>query len=98
MLRYIIGISLITLVLIILRKVMGDRISKTLRYCLWVIVPLYMVLAPFYSIDVVVPSKMNVVSEQVNQIEMVTNGDLVPVPLGQQNDSDKVAADAFSAP
>lgn len=89
MLRYFIGVTLISLVLIILRKVMGNKISKLLRYSLWLIIPIYMVIAPFYSIDVVIPSQVSTVNERNNELNIITDENMVPVPLEQYPNSEK---------
>lgn len=55
MIRYIFGISIITLIIIALRFLLKERISKKLQYMLWLAIPLFMILSPLFSIRMTVP-------------------------------------------
>lgn len=55
MIRYIFGISFITLIIIALRFLLKERISKKLQYMLWLAIPLFMILSPLFSIRMTVP-------------------------------------------
>ncbi len=91
MLRYIIGISVITCGLLIMRRIMAGKISRRLQYALWLLVPLYMIIAPFFSIEITVPAKEIIVNEQVEVTTLPTgNSDLEPVPLDVSDESNNV--------
>ena len=51
MLRYIIGITLITIGIIIVRALANGRVLKKHQYAFWLVVPVCMVLLPFIKID-----------------------------------------------
>ncbi len=57
MLHYIIGISAISLVLILTGKLLGKRLSSRLKYALWLIIPLYMLICPFVEIGIELPAR-----------------------------------------
>ena len=52
MLRYIIGISLLSLGIIIVRTLSNGKVLRKHQYAFWIAVPLYMILIPFVKIDV----------------------------------------------
>lgn len=52
MLRYIIGISFITLVIIIVRALSDGKILKRHQYAIWLIIPVCMILLPFLNISI----------------------------------------------
>ncbi|MCQ2531513.1 MAG: M56 family metallopeptidase [Saccharofermentans sp.] len=94
MLRYVFGISLITVAILAIRFFAKDRISKRLQYALWLLVPLFMLVAPVYSINITLPARQVVVDEQVTtpQIHHKAVTDQKPVPLNDNQangDSDK---------
>ena len=52
MLRYIIGISLISIGVIIIRAISSGKILKKHQYAIWLIIPLCMILLPFVKINI----------------------------------------------
>ena len=58
MLRYIIGISIITIVLMIIRYLSNGRILKKHQYAMWLIIPVCMLLFPFLRISIPVPEEL----------------------------------------
>ena len=52
MLRYIIGISILTIGIIIVRALSNGKILRRYQYAFWIVIPLYMILMPFIKIDV----------------------------------------------
>ena len=61
MLRYIIGVSLITIGIIVVRALSNGKVLKKHQYAFWIVIPLYMILAPFIkfelpSIDLMKPA------------------------------------------
>ena len=52
MLRYIIGISILTIGIIIIRALSNGKILRKHQYAFWIVIPLYMILMPFVKIDV----------------------------------------------
>lgn len=74
MLRYIIGITLITIGIIIVRALSNGKVLKKHQYAFWIIIPLYMILSPFIRFDDPLPgmiSSMNVLFPA--KVESVTN-------------------------
>ena len=59
MLRYIIGISVLTLGIIIVRALSNGKILRKHQYAFWIVIPLYMILMPFVKIDVPVAELWN---------------------------------------
>ena len=51
MLRYIIGVSLITIGIIIVRALSNGKVLKKHQYAFWIVIPLYMILAPFIKFE-----------------------------------------------
>ena len=51
MLRYIIGISILTLGIIAIRALSNGKVLRKHQYAFWIVIPLYMVLFPFVKID-----------------------------------------------
>ena len=88
MLRYFLGVSLLTASLILIRFVADIKISRRFQYALWILVPVYMCIAPFFTIDVSLPVKEIVVQGQVMEAQEASEADTnegIPVPV--QNDS-----------
>ena len=52
MLRYIIGISLISIGVIFIRALASGKILKKHQYAMWLIIPLCMILLPFVKINI----------------------------------------------
>ena len=59
MLRYIIGISILTIGIIIIRALSNGKIRRRYQYAFWIVIPLYMVLMPFVRFDVPVAGIWN---------------------------------------
>ena len=59
MLRYIIGISILTIGIIIIRALSNGKIRRRYQYAFWIVIPLYMVLMPFVRFDVPVADIWN---------------------------------------
>lgn len=59
MLRYIIGISIISIVIMIIRRLSNGKILKKHQYALWIMVPVCMILFPFLKIGVTVPEALS---------------------------------------
>ena len=98
MLRILIGFHLILAVLLLLRKTAGQRLNPRLRYLLWLAVPLYLCIAPLWSIPVTLPEKVRPVVETAEEIsgEVLNVSGLAPdpsFPAGGGN-----ATDAYHEP
>ena len=52
MLRYIIGITILTIGIIIVRALSNGKILRKYQYAFWIAIPLYMILIPFVKIDI----------------------------------------------
>ena len=80
MLRYIIGVSLIAILIIVIRALSNGKIQKRQQYALWLAVPVYMLVAPFVKINVSVaaeirsflPVKETVIAEAAAESNEVT--------------------------
>lgn len=67
MLRYIIGISFITLVIIIVRALSDGKILKRHQYAIWLIIPVCMILLPFLNINVQIVKENETVLPEINE-------------------------------
>ncbi len=52
MLRYIIGITLLTLGIIVIRALSNGKVQRKHQYAFWIAIPLYMLLMPFIKINI----------------------------------------------
>ena len=59
MLRYIVGISIISVVLMLIRYLSNGKILKKHQYAMWLIIPVCMVLLPFIRIGVPIPEELS---------------------------------------
>ena len=59
MLHYIIGITVLTLGIIIIRALSNGKVLHKHQYAFWIVIPLYMILMPFIKIDVSVADIWN---------------------------------------
>ena len=59
MLRYLIGISVLTLGIIVIRALSDGKILHKYQYAFWIVIPLYMILVPFIKIDVPIEAIWN---------------------------------------
>lgn len=88
MFRYVIGISVVTVAVIVLRLLSDGTIRRKYQYAMWLVIPMFMVLFPFVNIDVTLPN-MPVHHEETAVIESQENIDtyeyIASVPSGQQN-------------
>ncbi|MBR1798163.1 MAG: PepSY domain-containing protein [Clostridiales bacterium] len=55
MLRYIIGISIVTSVVMLLRLITDGRIKRKYQYAMWLVVPIFMLLFPVSHVKVTLP-------------------------------------------
>lgn len=62
MLRYLIGISILTLGIIVIRALSDGKILHKYQYAFWIVIPLYMILVPFIKIDVPIEAIWNSLS------------------------------------
>lgn len=60
MLRYIIGISVLTVGIIIVRALSNGKVLRKHQYAFWIVIPLYMILMPFIKINVPVADIVNI--------------------------------------
>ncbi|MBO4578948.1 MAG: M56 family metallopeptidase [Clostridiales bacterium] len=87
MLRYMIGISIITVVILIVRKLADGKIRRRYQYAVWLILPLYMIVFPFLKINVPV-------AEELSAFFPVREETVVDLPyspeLPEKSDTEKV--------
>ena len=70
MLRYIIGISILTLGIIIIRALSNGKVLRKIQYTFWIVIPLYMILFPFIRIDL--PNEADLKSLFSHDAETIT--------------------------
>ena len=88
MLRYFLGLSLLTASIIAIRFFADKKISRKFQYALWLLIPIYMCIAPFFTIDVSLPAKEIIIQEQVIETYEVSDVNAVEgIPLPIQNSS-----------
>ena len=88
MLRYIIGISVISIVIMIIRHLSKGKILKIHQYALWLMIPLCMILFPFLKIGVTVPEALSSIIPVKTETfaDVVTeSGNDVAFELGEQS-------------
>lgn len=59
MLRYVIGISFITVVIILIRALTNGKVLKKYQYAMWLLIPIYMFFFPFVKINVPLAEKIS---------------------------------------
>ena len=101
MLRYFLGLSLLTASIIAIRFFADKKISRKFQYALWLLIPIYMCIAPFFTIDVSLPAKEFIIQEQVIETYEVSDVNAVEgIPLPIQNsppdESEAVASEKKS--
>ena len=77
MLRYVFGITLLALGIIVIRALSNGKILRKHQYAFWIIIPIYMILMPFVKIDVPVADIWN--NLFTSKIETVTNESTVNI-------------------
>ena len=81
MLRYIIGVSLIAVAIMIIRRLASGRMLKRHQYAIRLLIPLYMLAAPFIKINVTVADSLsNLIPDNVEQViyEKAYGNDVLP--------------------
>ena len=84
MLRYIIGLSLISVGVIIIRAISSGKILKKHQYAIWLIIPICMILLPFV--------KINIPAMQGNADTYISSED-VPADVSRRDIPDYVMVD-----
>lgn len=96
MLRYIIGVSLIAVAIMIIRLLANGRMLKRHQYAIWLLIPIYMLAAPFIKINVTVADSLsNLIPDNVEQViyEKAYGNDVLPAAdLENADDADMVFA------
>lgn len=59
MLRYIIGVTLIASAIMLIRRLANGRMLRRHQYAIWLLIPLYMIAAPFLKIKVPVADELS---------------------------------------
>ena len=93
MLRYVIGITFVTAVIIIVRALTNGKVLKKHQYAFWLIIPLYMILMPFIRIDV--PAVSELKSLLVKKTEITYEAPVPKMPAVDV-DNNKVKPDEQS--
>lgn len=71
MMRYIIGISILTIGIIIVRALSNGKVLRRHQYAFWIVIPLFMMLFPFIKFNIPITQVFDPVSFQ--KAETVTN-------------------------
>lgn len=91
MLRYFLGLSLLTASIIAIRFFADNKISRKFQYALWILIPVYMCIVPFFTIDISLPAKEIIVQEQASETVEVSDINIIegiPQPI-QYTDPEK---------
>ena len=84
MLRYVIGISFITVVIILIRALTNGKVLKKYQYAMWLLIPIYMIVFPFVKINVPLAEKISTPfqtkNNTVNEVSFVDNSVSSSVP------------------
>ena len=59
MLRYVIGISFITVVIILIRALTNGKVLNKYQYAMWLLIPIYMIVFPFVKINIPLAEKIS---------------------------------------
>ena len=82
MLRYIIGISILTIGIIIVRALSNGKVLRKHQYAFWIVIPLYMILMPFIKIDIpVVETIDRLFSSGTEIVSSVEENDAAPAVI-----------------
>ena len=82
MLRYIIGISILTIGIIILRALSNGKVLRKHQYAFWIVIPLYMILMPFIKIDIPVTETIDrLFSSRTEIASNVEENDISPTVI-----------------
>ena len=84
MLRYIIGVSLIAIVIMIIRRLSNGKMLKRHQYAMWLLIPIYMIVSPFLKISVpiaeelemLIPATAKIASYEIVQEEYLTEAEV----------------------
>lgn len=57
--RYVIGISFITVVIILIRALTNGKVLKKYQYAMWLLIPIYMIVFPFVKINIPLAEKIS---------------------------------------
>ena len=95
MLRFIIGISLIAVVIMIIRRLSDGKMLKKHQHAIWLLIPLYMIVSPFLRINIPVAEELSFIipSKTVTVAEAVDSGDVTPLEITEQNVTEDVISD-----
>ena len=83
MLRYILGVSLITVVIMIIRALTDGKMLRKHQYALWLLIPIYMIVSPFIKIGIPVSMPVPVIEEVVITEEQSNSNMVVSGGEGQ---------------
>ena len=90
MLRYIIGVSLIAIAIMLIRRLAAGRMPRRYQYALWLLIPLYMIASPFIKINVTVTEEISsLIPANVEQAiyEKVYSNDALPYQDFEKDDA-----------
>ena len=92
MLRFITGITLIAVVIMIIRHLSKGKMLKRHQYALWLLIPLYMIVSPFLKINIPVAEELSfmIPSKTIYVTEAVEAGDKTPLEVTEQGMTEEV--------
>ena len=68
MLRYIIGISLLTIGIIIVRALSNGKVLRKHQYAFWIVIPIFMMLFPFIKFNLPITQVFDLISFQKQKL------------------------------
>ncbi len=88
MLRYIIGVSLIAIVIMIIRCLSNGKMLKRHQYAMWLLIPIYMIVSPFLKISIPVAEELEMlipVTAKIVQYDIVQDEYLTELEAAEQD-------------
>lgn len=97
MLRYVLGISILTAGIIILRALTDGKILRKHQYALWLAIPIFMIVSPFLKIsipvDILFPAKPEAVTVAENESKDKKINEATDLQRPEENTAFKMVRD-----
>ena len=96
MLRYVLGISILTAGIIILRALTDGKILRKHQYALWLAIPIFMIVSPFLKIslpvDTLFPAKPEAVTVAENESKDKKINEAIDLQRPEENTAFKMVS------
>ena len=100
MFRYIIGVTLIASAIMLIRRLANGRMLRRHQYAIWLLIPIYMIAAPFLKIKVPVADELSSIipvtvekavyeNAYINDVLDLENSDAEEIFFEQDNGQDQ---------